>query len=133
MKSFTLNTKSWHYWFATTMGDFSRYDITSDICTYTRSIFLGMLLTFLLSVLVFSAVILPVGNLVYCLLLWKLNLLAEGTLGLLGCVAFMALLFTLASLYRKHGAPIIENKPNGFIKQAYASWKNKFCIKVEFK
>lgn len=136
MKLFTINTKSWHYWFATVMGDFSRYDITSDICTYTRSIFLGMLLTFLLSFLVFIGFILPVGNLIYCLFIWKINSLAIGAIAFLVTIMLMALLFKLSSIYYKyksHHSVIEENKPDNFIKQAYASWKNKFCIKVEFK
>jgi len=135
MNKLTLNTNSWHYKFAT-FGGFNRYK-SQDICTYTRRIAQAMIgivmLSFIAMFLTWAAVEMIMGmafSLYYGVYLFS-NM---GELGLLLFVAVMIVIATFFTVWVAHDVILnrAERVSDNFVSHAYKSWKNKYCVGVEF-
>lgn len=123
-----IDKKSWHYHVANTYTNFNPY-YTQDICSYTRTILLGILNIALIiligSIVSYSMIIDPIFQ-IFLFNDYNSPFFIVGTTlwGFLLFICFMSGLHSYTE-YRK-------DKPSGFVKKAYNSWKNKFCIKLEF-
>lgn len=142
MKEFEINTKSLHYRLATVYGGYDSYYRGSDICSYTRHIMMGLLgilcLIILLSFLSFALFDIVVGTIFSIIA----GMFIMGPIGQILLIIMTAIIITflLAGMVsviknkyyeyknKKNSAP----EPDGFIKTAYKSWKDKYCIKVKF-
>jgi hypothetical protein len=139
VKSLILNKKSWHYWIATEFGGLYRWHNSTDICEYTKSIFIGFCVMALAAgaFLFFSELVV---NLVLCSVFsliagsWLGGHWAELALVLIAAAAGTAVvMFGLVAATA--GKEIVQDALSNsqFVKAAYDSWKNKFCARVEFK
>lgn len=134
MKTITLNQKSWH-------AELASYDISrsqyggmapTDICEYTTAILKGL---FMISVLGALAVIAGVFVIFLTLDIWfYLEYGLEGGIATVFATAALVLTilgFTIAGVGK--GAHMLSRKNDGFIGHARRSWKEKFCVRVEFE
>lgn len=139
MKQLTLNKNSWHFLVATKMGGYNdRYD-DSDICSYSRKIASGLLRLGFCGLLIAM-----IGFIMFHTLFGIWFSIMFGTffftsLGMVG-VGFIVLAVqivvvskVLGYLQNRSTSTEYRNRPDGFIKHAYKSWKEKFCVQVEFK
>lgn len=144
MKPLLLNKKSWHYEIAKFAG-FSSSDGHDNMCDYSRSLVLGILLG---SFLTFAAAALEVAliegfmGIAFSLYYWQMMFSDIGVIG--ACVIVLALVLTIigclvyvadkrrTARYERvrNGEPAPEP---GFIVHAYRGWKEKYCIPIEFK
>jgi ABC-type phosphate transport system permease subunit len=147
LKTINLNKKSWHYWVATTVGSFK--PSSSDFCKYVRHVILGSLLLAFFSIVVAVVVGFLGGGLINIgILVWdflsrtpytitnafmqagSLVLCMISAAGIVG-----ALIYFAKSAYdeRKWANEIANtNKPDSFVKNAYKTFRNKACFKVNF-
>lgn len=129
----TFNRNSWHFRLATTYGPMYRWEHTTDICRYTRSVFFGLLL-----VLVITA---GLGLITWGLVdmgLWLYFLFNGYLLEPIGpaIIIFASILVGLVVGTVFLGFEVIQTvniSTPSFVKQAYYSWKDKYCSRVEFK
>jgi hypothetical protein len=123
----TFNSTSLHYKLAL-LGGLSKYDDDSNICEYTRH---GLVIAFL--GLILSHMLFAVGfSLVYGILIFSDAAIAGFMTTSLGLCWFG--IWKLADSVKEHrrNAQDESTKPDGFVKHAYKSWKEKYCVKVEF-
>jgi hypothetical protein len=148
MRELTYSTKSWHYQLADNVGYRPERDWDTgernfgDLCSYWRHVVGGMLLIAFLMVL-FTGVAWVSVNFLFGLVfsaiygVWLVNTAGEIALFFLTVGAFLLLLFKGIPMmwmsfqrYRyNHPRP---KKEDGFVKEAYKSWKEKTCVKVKF-
>lgn len=146
MKTLTFNSKSWHYWLATTIGDYSPNRTNKDFCAYTRSVIFGAGVVLILSAIALF-LLYSTGREVYALytcLFTKVctfnkfeQMFATGVVIVAGVAGLMALFVwnenrKLAIRIAISNGTRPEPKP-GFLKTAYKSLKEKTCFKVEFE
>lgn len=145
MKSTTLNVNSWHYKLASWFGydpDFKDH----DICAYLRRVMLGMvivpiaaaaaiILTIAVSIILVHMVLGPWFFFMYGIPFnefatvgWVI-LLAAGTL--FGFFFGMDRFKRYLHNKRNEARNSPEQEP-GFLKLAYRSYKDKFCMKLQF-
>lgn len=147
MKAFTIYTDSWHYrflyWWHVKNGMKSGRDLQSwDFCTYWRKLLFTALHVMLVGVTLGAlagAVCVIIGGMVWTF--FKLIVLQQPTPG--GVITFALVeLFLCVALWAKvrerkieerkrTGAPILPPQPS-IVKQAYRSWKDKFCTNVQY-
>lgn len=128
----TFNTNSWHYKLASTYTSFSPY-IHTDICSYTRKVVLSF---FSLAMIALASVFIGWGIIDVALWAWFfyhgyfLGLMGPGIVTISLSIAVLIIAGdTLLSSLRHYKT----QKEPGFIRKAYRSWKDKYCVKVEFK
>lgn len=160
MKSLNFNKKSWHYYLATNFGNYiapysydddaTLYGDKGDICTYIRYVFKGLCGAFFLGFLIFA-----LGNLFFETIFsigfsfyYGVDLFS--VVGAIGTIATSFSLICVIIWYlvgksldwradrryaRQHASNNMISlipKPDGFIKHAYKSWKQKFCVQITF-
>ena len=143
MKEIAINRKSWHYYLATKVAayspnwDYSVGEESDDICRY-RSHVLGAILLIILAICAFYGVAFAAVQLSFAIVFsllyhaWLFSSFAEAMLMvivLLSVGAGICFLLDRLKAYRKHKE--IE-RPDGFVKHAYKSWREKYCVKIKF-
>ena len=137
MKSLTFNRNSWHYKIAYHIAGYRSWH-GSDICTYTRYvmgalfvIFIGVALGLCVLYVLFQTLI----GIVFSLMTWTWMFTELGFLGLI-VLSVLSMIFSVIYIKKK-----IEDKnrevnripkPDGFVKNAYKSWKEKYCVRIKF-
>ena len=144
MKSVELNRKSWHYRLAYTYGNYKETDSWGNInhgrlniCSYTKAVFGGFLMTCL---------ILVAGGLVAAMFgeffAWLLAMYFAGKFiqpTELACgpivitFLFVCVWFCVWFSDTKPIKKVVERFDNSFIGGAYMSFKDKVCFEVKFK
>jgi hypothetical protein len=152
MKKLTYSKNSWHYRLASQVGYSPDWDYgddgeraernLGDICSYWRHVVGGALIIAIIFAIIYMVATLSVHlimGIVFSLLygMWLGTVMAE--LGLF----FTGVGITLWVVFK--GIPMAYNayrdyrydhpkqkKPDGFIKEAYNSFKNKTCVQVKF-
>lgn len=139
MKTLTFNANSVHHKLAV-FGNLNEYRST-DICTYTRSVLWGLfkflgcvLLSLVLVVFASTALVEVVLSVVFSLytgtfMFSELGLATAIVLVVVGI--FVGVKFTYDKI-GEHSNDPRSNKPDGFIKSAYRSFKGKYCVRVTF-
>ena len=138
MKTLQLNKNSWHYWLTRKYRLLSDYE-THDICSYSSIVLGACLLTLILFVLSCLGIFMIVAGLwVLAGLLFHFSYpeILNGFAIMIGVFLLTMLRiryheWKLNRMFDEDGYRI--HKPDNFLKHAYQSWKQKFCIKVEFK
>lgn len=151
MKPFTIYTDSWHYrflnWWHVDNGRLmSRYIKEWDFCTYWRKLILTMLAVAFRTVFV-GAVLGALASAAFIiardviLLVFTQDLTPQCAAS---CVfVILTLTCILVSMivnrkrqerYEQERLRVADTKPTqpSIIAQAYRSWRNKFCMRVEF-
>lgn len=148
MKSLTFNKSSWHYRIATKVSNYSPYDEeydrgdSPDICTYSRHV-AGALLLLTLGAALFLGIsyilIHVVLGIAFSLMTWSFMFTEIGFAGL---IALCMIGFVCGAIYLKNKIEERRNnrrysnrgvpKPDGFVKNAYKSWKEKYCVRITF-
>lgn len=134
----TFDSKSLHYKLAL-LGGLSEYDDDSNICEYTRHVMFGMVIVLLIGLLIaFMGTILAnmlfaIGfSLTYGMLIFSEAAIAGFIVSTIGAIWFgIWKLHDAADEYRRNTRHE-PKKPDGFVKHAYKSWKEKYCVKIEF-
>ena len=145
MKSLTFSKNSWHYYLAKLAYD-KPYDevlsdVCPDICTYMRYVALGLFILLGMGVVIAAAgfilshVILGIiFSLFYGVLMFTPEAIAALLLGTILGVGFLS-----HKLFKMRQEKLLSTeyrnriRHDGFAKNAYKSWKEKFCVKVEFR
>lgn len=152
MKTLKFNKKSWHYWVATKFGPLGDWKTNTDFCAYVRAVMVGSIWLSMLVVLGMGILYCGfewVRWVIACLEAGHLLKLAEMSPAMLfmmiiGIVATVALVLGTiwgwvqlqvymrqrAKVKRSHTNAYVEPPPS-FIHQAYLTWKEKTCFKVE--
>lgn len=133
----TFNKNSWHLWVAN-FGTKREWG-TTDICSYTRSFLKGLFFLTLTTIGVLF-VVFGTGNMLYEF--FTADKLSEFA-GIFATIYGIILLFILGGtcvwLYRDYFVPWMYEKfpkketPPGFVKQAYTSFKEKTCWRIDIK
>lgn len=144
MKSLNFKQSSWHYKLAESVGYFP--DMTDDgkevgdICKYTRAILVACLAG-LVCAAVFAGVSFLVIEVIFGLAfswwygVWLMSYWGEVTLvvavavGVAGTPVYAGIKIAEWIKRRKW---VNEDKPDGFVKHAYKSWKEKYCARITF-
>lgn len=145
MKALTFNKNSWHYLLATKMAHYRPYDRehgygdNTDICTYSRHVMGGLLLLTLAAAgiafagFIASHILLGVW---FSIMLgtWFFSDWAIGAMIVIGVcsVAFGGAALIAWNRDRRMSTEY-RNRPDGFVKHAYKSWKEKYCVQINFK
>jgi hypothetical protein len=142
VKEFKIIRTSWHYRIANIPG-YSEYRETTDICRYTRDFIIGCIYLIGLSAVALAiwyfliSAILGIGFSLY----YSTFLMTEAGFAGLASLSFVLIwaaihcLSMLKDYYlQKRMLRWIDKKdtPPGFLKQAYLSWKEKYCVRVKF-
>ena len=146
MKELVFDRTSWHFWIANFGHKRVRPEkwddnIQTDICTYTRAVFWG-LINFTLVALLFSTlgglVLFSIGNLIgYFLFDYGLYEITKAVMATIAIVAgaigalvgFCAIVAAYKTSIGYVSDKMADAKP-GFVKNAYRSWKDKYCVKI---
>ena len=155
MKALTFKTTSWHYLLATKLAHYcprtesGEYgNDNPDICTYARHVIGGLMLLILIGICiaglgyaVFDIALAIVFSLYYHVWLGD-AMTTVSTMIVLICIVVVAFhrMCNLISEYRRNklhydtNGKYIRNPviADGFIIQAYKSWKGKFCVPIKF-
>ena len=127
-----LNKSSWHYQLATAYGSLHKNETVTDICYYTRQVikgvFLAVFITCLISVAAFCVIDMFMGigfSIAYGAMLMNTpGLVVLILIFSIGALCALALASDKVSKSNR-------NKEPGFVRTAYRSWKDKFCVKVK--
>jgi hypothetical protein len=144
MKTLKFNSKSWHYWLATRVSDFSLYN--GDFCSYIRSVLWG---AFVVTILTAASLfcLYALGRDIYaaytCLFtkVCAYGKFEEAVTTAIVIVATIVVFIALCIWYQNRKDRIRDEINNGirepsqpgFMSMAYKSVKEKTCFKVEFK
>lgn len=135
MKPLIFNKDSWHYRIASKYGNFDPKN--SDICSYGRRIFLGLLM---ISLIILSILILGIMNIDLFLGIVFSFICGSFVVGMAGqamiCFYIILASFISAHKYVKWKKNRYENyrcKSDGYLINAYKSWKDKFCLQINFQ
>lgn len=146
MKALEFKQKSWHFWlanFGRTRIYRERYDdedIQTDICSYTNAVFKGLIAFIIVACLALAGatwLVSSVLNIVgYFVLGYGLYETTKGFIFLVGILSVaLAALLTGAGIGRgiERLRDRVDNTEPGFVRTAYRSWKDKYCLKITFK
>ena len=112
-----INKNSWHYRLVESVDVVSLYG-RRDICSYTRAV-IGTIFILFVDLMLFGMLLAILAKLFY-----------ESPVGTATALGVAILGFYLAfRIVRSVDDP---KKEPGFVKQAYRSWKDKYCIRVEY-
>lgn len=134
MKTLTFNRKSWHAKLAKVAG----YDFYhGDVCSYTRHVLGGSLLAAFLAAAAFVVSFLAIHMLLgIAFSLWY-GIFLFTDAGVFGLMIGSVIGLITAAHYLneklKERRWETRNKPDGFVKNAYRGWKDKYCTKIEFR
>jgi len=152
MKALTFNTNSWHFLLATKMagykapyvskysnGEIYTYGDKADICTYSKYVVSGLLLLTLAGLAVAA-----IGFIVSHILLgiyfsimlgmWFFSDIAGGAMIVAGLILlWLGVAKAWSWNYDRKMSTEYRNRPDGFVKHAYKSWKEKYCVQIVFK
>jgi hypothetical protein len=151
MKKLTYSKNSWHYRLARQIGyspDWGYDDEGNsnkdfgDICSYWRHVVGAVLVIAIIFAIIYVVATLSVHlimGIVFSLLygMWLGTLVAEATLFFIGAGITLLVIFEgiprVYSSYKEYRYDHPKQpKPDGFIKEAYRSFKNKTCVQVKF-
>lgn len=129
MKPIEISTDSWHYRLI------SKYDFpNTEICGYTRQLIMYLIMTAILVVLLTIPVYMmgdAIGWLIACIVNQQLIPIGEPAIVFFVAVIFFLIPYTISRMQLKR---LREGKTEPlFISKAYRSWKDKYCVKVQFK
>lgn len=133
MKTLKFSKNSWHYKLARFGDEFSERDL-SNICSYTRAFLWGTLLFSLFTVFILGIVVMHGEAIGYVA-----AMIAQGTFiepdTLAGiCLMLYIAAFTLGLIiYATRTVCEHEFKEDNFVVNAYHSFKDKYCVRVEVK
>lgn len=141
MKSLTFNKNSLHYKLAR-LGGVSQWDDT-DICAYTRNVLMGILWSVVIvGLFTFASACLIdllfgiVFSIIYQTMLFTpmayATMMFIGVLSVKGFICFCQYQHGKWKM-EKRNAPQTPKVPDGFLKAAYKSHKEKYCVRVDFK
>ena len=143
MKSLTVSEKLWHYKLAK-FGGLSTWGGETDICAYTRHCVFGLLYICLCGIGTLIATELLVETLFSIIfsLIYSMDLFTEiGKAGIIiivvstvmGLILYLIGKFAKWSVDRKYRILDLPKKPDGFLKEAYNSYKHKYCLKINIE
>lgn len=128
MKNFDVSRESWHYNFV------SKFDSAPDnMCEYIIQVIKGIALVLAIGFIAGGVIAAVLGDLIgylfACLVTHTLLPLSEAGMTEIG------ILVTITAINDKIWTRKFVSKQQSpsFIKQAYRSWKDKYCIKINFK
>ena len=128
MQTLTFDKRSWHYAIAK-FGGFDGWE-DQDLCTYTGKFTRGLFGAFLLG-LVIALVGFGLAHFVFGVIF---SIIAGAfVMSEIGIVFGTALLLIALFVVIGFATEKYKNqtrKPDGFIKNAYKGWKEKYCIKI---
>lgn len=134
MKAIEFKRGSWHHKLATIHDPYYNRDWKdeTDICTYTRHVFLGFLY-FLFVCGVFGLLAFVSLNTLFEIYQWvffsqPMNELSIVFLCVVGGILTMVLLAGGTAVVREK----LDSSNPGFVRISYRSWKDKFCVKINF-
>lgn len=137
MKTLKFNSSSWHYQIAE-FGNGMPLK-TTDICQYGRLFVIGILKVVpfmaLFALISYFLVDLVIG-LGFSVAYWQIMLspVAQAMGGVI-CLGILVTLIYKAVFafvdYLRYRNDIVSEKPDGFVKNAYKSWKHKYCVRIE--
>lgn len=138
MKTFVLSKSSWHYKLANLFGGM-RYVRDTDVCEYTKTViaalFLSTMITFFGIILLILSVhmLLGVGFSIWMGAWFFSDLGIMGLIiyGLVGGGLMIKAADGKYSEWKDRRRENYEPKPDGFLKVAYSSWKDKYCVRIE--
>jgi len=127
VKEISIDTRSWHYWFAN-LGDGAN---TNDFCAYIRSVIGGIFMC-LFGLLIVSLYIGITGLAIGWLLAVIFNGYIEPEAAMPGIIINGGLLLGVPAVvfFIKARENISENS---FARNVYTSFKDKLCFKVTLK
>lgn len=154
MKALTFKKNSWHFWLAKlvgyeapttwTRGDgtVAHYGDKGDICTYSRHVvgalfsilvisFFGVMGTAIIGTLLAHVIL----GIIFSIIMGTFFFTDIGVIGLfiITIVSLVAgTMYSLSWLRDRARESDESNNPDGFIKHAYRSWKEKYCLKINF-
>lgn len=143
MQPIDLNRKSWHYWVATKCGELPKQTNSTDICSYVTEVFKGSLLLLVLG-LAGGFLVAEIGSTIWWLttrgFVWfsapafvKASIVTITIL--LALVVIFVSVATIAGWIEdyRYKRWVLPKKQPSFLKLAYRSFRDKFCLKVNFK
>lgn len=137
MKSLTFNKDSWHFLLAYNLAGYRPFDCATgdndcgDICTYSKHVMSGLVILALAGILI-ALIGFVVAHILFgiwfsiMLGTWFFSdlamfaMLLTGVLGILSAI----IIFEESSTY--------HNRFDSFVTHAYKSWKEKFCVNINF-
>lgn len=127
-----INKNSWHYKLAT-IGNTPWWDDT-DICTYRWEVIKGGFLMIVAAHAVALATV-AVGDFAAWFLACVMSLtLVSPDIGagiILACIIVIAAAFSMWLIFERGALGKVFDVP--VVKEMYTSWKDKYCVPVEFK
>lgn len=157
MKALNFNKNSWHFKLVTKLqlyeapyerdvwGDGSYIRTcgdSADICTYSKTVVLALfLVSFMITIffLVSMIMIHALFGIYFSILLerWLFSELGNIGVGLVslgtGIFMFTMLIEKIKNFQENNRYKVKSSKSDSFVKNAYKSWKNKFCVPINFE
>jgi hypothetical protein len=146
MKTLKFNKNSWHYKLAEAAGYSPAAELdevtgewsykTGEICSYSRYVGSWFLMAAFLLMLAYLAMHITVNFLfgvVFSIMYMTMLFNGAGFVGLfIFCIASAFAIAALVINWAKKSTQKTLDNPDSFIGNAYRSWKDKFCAKIEF-
>lgn len=151
MKALNFKKDSWHFKVATKLGGYtapfySEYDDrmvgdNADICTYSKAVARGGLILLIIAVIIYLAALVIMHTLLGVIFSFIYGYPIFTEMGVAGVMLSLiagitTVLFKLSQYMSKRAEErryqTKEVKPDGFVKHAYKSWKEKYCMPVNF-
>jgi hypothetical protein len=132
MQTLTFNKRSWHYTIAK-FGGFDRWE-DQDLCTYTNKFIRGLFQSALIGIAI-AIVGFGLWNFIFGIIFSIMaSAFVMNDVGcIFGVVIFILSVSVLIGIACRHYEEKQQYrlvKPDGFVKNAYKGWKEKYCIKV---
>lgn len=138
MEAFKVSKDSWHYKVVLFGSNSSKYNVPRDICGYTKK----LLITLFVVLVVCCLILLAISA--YCVsgylfIHWwyfleagKMPVEASFFLGITSVILLAGTIIGGIVLFPKLIVLDRDIKAPSFIRTAYASFKDKFCVKLDF-
>lgn len=138
MKEIVFSSDSWHFWLAEFPDQQFR---GKDVCSYVRSVMRGIIILILISAIcilvsvpTLTALALDIWFLFHT---YAMPVEFVGGLFIAGNVLLVFAFVMVASFYiaerKRKRKELEQSKPDGFIKTAYKSFKDKVCYQVRIE
>jgi hypothetical protein len=139
MKTLKFKKTSWHYELASKAG-FRDYD-SQDLCTYITHIFWAFVAIFFIigaSSILGAILIHTVLGAIFSFIAGSFIFTETGVAGLILTVAgvlfgFVWCVFEGFRIAKRKAEKTYGNNPDSFVANAYRSWKDKMCFKIEIQ
>lgn len=150
MKTLTFDKNSWHFLIATKIAGYTApFEYTyndgttavhgdpGDICTYSKHVMGGMFLLTLSGLAIAGASWVVVHMLLGVWFSLMLGTFFVSEVGIAGFIVTILAGIIVGVKWRSDRKMSTEYrnrlvKPDGFVKHAYKSWKEKFCLSINF-